>query len=53
MLSQTVRLSARAHVRTMAIKAASVKALVPELKAISEAVDKSGASTFSKVDALI
>ena len=53
MLTQTVRLSARAHVRTMAIKAASVKALVPELKAISEAVDKSGASTYSQVDALI
>ena len=37
----------------MSVKAAAVKALVPELTAISAAVDKSGASTYAQVEALI
>lgn len=55
MLARAARLNASraAHVRTMAVKAAAVKALVPELTAVSEAIDKSGASTYAQVDALI
>jgi len=53
MLSRHATRAIRSQYRGLAVKAAAVKALVPELTAISEAVDKSGASTYAQVEALI